>query len=186
MTEAVAPRPARRRRWRIALAAGMGLVLAVLAAGLAGDPSRVPSALVGREMPAFDLPLLDGEGRLVSAEAAGRPLVLNFWASWCATCRQEHPELVRLGLRARGGEFAIAGINYRDDPEHARTFLDREGHFPYLSGVDPKGRLGIDFGVYGMPETFFVDAGGTVRGRHAGPLTPAVLAEMLPRIGVAP
>ncbi|PKQ11259.1 MAG: thiol:disulfide interchange protein [Alphaproteobacteria bacterium HGW-Alphaproteobacteria-1] len=187
MTDLIQSVDRARRFWKFTLITGIAALLVLLGLGLTRDPSRVPSALVGREMPAFDLPLLDGEGRLVSAEAAGRPLVLNFWASWCVTCRQEHPELVRLGLAARGsGAFAIAGINYRDTAEHALRFLDREGHFPYLSGLDPSGRLGIDFGVYGMPETFFVDASGMVRGRHAGPLTPEVLAEMLPRIGVTP
>ncbi len=186
MTDAAAP--ARRpRRWKLALSAALLGLLALLAVGLTRDPSKLPSALVGHPMPAFVLPLLDGEGTLDSAEVAGRPLILNFWASWCSSCRQEHPVLVELGLRARTrGEFAIAGIDYRDTAEQAMTFLDREGHFPYLSAQDPNGRLGIDFGVYGMPETFFVDAGGIVRARHAGPLTPRVLAEHLPKIGVAP
>lgn len=183
---AAVPAP-RSRLWKGALVLAMALTVGLLGIGLTRDASVLPSALEGRPMPAFDLPLLDGEGRLVSAEAAGRPLILNFWASWCVTCRQEHPELVRLGLRARArGEFAIAGINYRDDAGNALRFLAREGSFPYASGVDPRGRLGIDFGVYGMPETFFVDAAGIVRGRHAGPVTPAVLAAMLPRIGVVP
>lgn len=186
MTDATAP--ARHpRRWKIALSAALLCLLALLAAGLTRDPSKLPSALVGQPMPGFALPLLDGEGTLDSAEAAGHPLILNFWASWCTTCRQEHPVLVDLGLRAQvQGNFAIAGINYRDTPERAATFLDREGHFPYLSAQDPNGRLGIDFGVYGMPETFFVDATGIVRARHAGPLTPRVLAEHLPKIGVTP
>lgn len=185
---AAAP-PARPRRWcswKLALAAAMAVVVAILGIGLTRDASEMPSVLVGRQMPAFDLPLLDGEGRLASAEVAGRPLVLNFWASWCVSCRAEHPELLRLGMRARGGEFAIAGINSRDDPKLALAYLEREGQFPYVSGLDPRGRLGIDFGVYGMPETFFIDATGVVQGRYAGPLTPRVLAEMLPRIGVTP
>jgi len=187
MTDATSPRARRPRRWKFALSAALLSLLTLLAVGLTRDPSRLPSALVGHPMPAFALPLLEGEGLLDSAEVAGRPLILNFWASWCTTCRQEHPVLVDLGLKARGqGGFAIAGINYRDTPDHAMTFLDREGHFPYLSAQDPSGRLGIDFGVYGMPETFFVDASGIVRARHAGPLTPRVLAEHLPKIGVAP
>lgn len=176
-----------RRPWKAALVLVMAMTVALLAVGLTRDASEVPSALVGQPMPAFDLPLLEGGGRLVSDEAEGRPLILNFWASWCVTCRQEHPELVRLGLRAQAkGEFAIAGINYRDDPVRAAAFLRRAGAFPYASGADPRGRLGIDFGVYGMPETFFVDASGVVRGRHPGALTPEVLARMLPLIGVAP
>lgn len=186
MTDA-ALTPPRRRHWRLALALGLALLLALLALGLTRDPGHVPSALVGRPAPAFDLALLGGEGRLASSEVAGRPLILNFWASWCVSCRQEHPELVRLGLRAQArGEFAIAGINSRDSEALALRFLAREGQFPYLSGVDPRGRTGIDFGVYGMPETFFIDAAGIVRARHPGPLTGRVLAEYLPLIGVEP
>lgn len=182
-----APQARRRRLWKPALVAVMALTVGLLALGLTRNASEMPSALVGQPMPAFDLPVLGGPDRLRSAEVAGHPLILNFWASWCTSCRQEHGELVRLGLRARSqGEFAIAGINYRDDPVRAQTFLKREGPFPYASGADPRGRLGIDFGVYGMPETFFVDAQGVVRGRHAGPLTPRVLAEILPKIGVTP
>lgn len=181
------PRARRMSLWKPALVVAMLLTAGLLAMGLTRNAADMPSVLIGQPVPAFDLPMLEGKGRLASTEIAGTPLILNFWASWCSSCRQEHPELVRLGLRARsGGDFAIAGINYRDDPLRAANFLRREGQFPYLSGIDPRGRLGIDFGVYGMPETFFVDAGGIVRGRHAGPLTPRVLAEMLPRIGVRP
>ena len=184
---ATAPLAPPRRRWRLWLSLAMGALVLLLGLGLTRDPGNVPSALVGRQMPAFDLALLHEEGRLVSSEAAGQPLILNFWASWCPSCRQEHPVLVDLGLRARaGGEFAIAGINSRDTPGNARTFLDREGHFPYLSAEDPRGRTGIDFGVYGMPETFFIDAEGIVRARHPGPVTPRVLAQYLPLIGVEP
>lgn len=184
MTGIAAPR---RRRWPLWLGLALLPLMLMLGLGLTRDPSHVPSALVGRAMPGFDLAEFDGDGRLVAAEAAGRPLILNFWASWCVSCRQEHPVLVELGLRAlTGGEFAIAGINSRDTPENARAFLAREGRFPYASGLDPRGRTGIDFGVYGMPETFFIDAEGIVRARHPGPLTPRVLAQYLPLIGVAP
>ncbi len=185
MTDAALTPP--RRRWRGWLTLALGTLVMLLGLGLTRDPSNVPSALIGQPMPAFDLAVLEGEGRLVSAEAAGRPLILNFWASWCTSCRQEHPVLLSLGLRARAtGDFAIAGINSRDTAPHAMRFLDREGQFPYVSGFDPRGRTGIDYGVYGMPETFFIDAEGVVQGRHPGPLTPRVLAEYLPKIGVAP
>ena len=187
MTSQELTRGRRIRAWKLALVAVMALTLAMLAVGLTRDASVVPSALVGQKMPGFDLPVLGGEGRLASDQVAGRPVILNFWASWCETCRVEHPELVRLGLRAQSrGEFAIAGINYRDDPAKARIFLRRLGQFPYESAEDPRGRLGIDFGVYGMPETFFIDAKGVVQGRHPGALTPEVLARMLPLIGVTP
>lgn len=188
LSETAAPATPRRiARWKIALGLAMIALLALLGIGLTRDPSAVPSALVGTPAPAFDLPELDGPGRVALADRGAGPMIVNFWASWCTTCRQEHPELLRLGLRNLAkGEYAIAGINYRDDPEKARLFLNREGHFPYPSGMDPRGRLGIDYGVYGMPETFFIDAAGVVRARHAGPLTRKVLAQYLPLIGVAP
>ncbi|WP_322867294.1 DsbE family thiol:disulfide interchange protein [Aquicoccus sp. G2-2] len=174
-------------RWKYGLGAAMLALLALLSIGLTRDPGRLPSALEGRAMPEFEIPVFDQPGTLASADFAGQPLVLNFWASWCVSCRQEHGELIRLGLLSRAkGSFQIAGINYRDDPDKARIYLNREGHFPYASGYDGKGRLGIDFGVYGMPETFFIDADGIVQMRHAGPLTEAVLAKALPKIGVTP
>jgi cytochrome c biogenesis protein CcmG/thiol:disulfide interchange protein DsbE len=167
--------------------ATMALLLGLLGVGLTRDPSVVPSARVGHAAPDFDLPALDGPERVALSDTKGKPALLNFWASWCTTCRQEHPELVRLGLRSLArGEFTILGINYRDDPARAQMFLNREGHFPYPSGVDERGRLGIDYGVYGMPETFFIDSAGVVQARHAGALTPQILARYLPLIGVTP
>ncbi|RKF12855.1 DsbE family thiol:disulfide interchange protein [Roseovarius spongiae] len=186
MTDTV--HPAKRPiRWKYFLGALMLALPVLLAVGLTRDPGKLPSALEGRSMPSFEIPYLAQEGTLDSAAFKGKPLVLNFWASWCVSCRHEHDELIRLGLRsAAQGDFRVAGVNYRDDPDRAQGYLAREGAFPYPSGYDGKGRLGIDFGVYGMPETFFVDAGGTVQMRHAGPLTDAVLARALPKIGVTP
>lgn len=182
------PQTARRpARWKYVLGVVALALPVLLAIGLTRDPGRLPSALEGQAMPGFEIPHLDGPGTLASAEFDGQPLVLNFWASWCVSCRQEHGELIRLGLlSAATGAFNIAGINYRDDPDKAGAYLAREGSFPYPSGFDGKGRLGIDFGVYGMPETFFVDAEGIVQMRYAGPLTDRVLAEALPKIGVHP
>ena len=179
--------PRKPHRWKYILGGGMLAFLVLLGVGLTRDPGRLPSALQGQSMPGFEIPFLDQPGAMVSADFAGKPLVLNFWASWCVSCRQEHPELIRLGmLSSANGEFQIAGINYRDDPAQAQTYLAREGTFPYPSGYDGQGRLGIDFGVYGLPETFFIDAKGVVQMRYAGPLNRAVLAKALPLIGVSP
>lgn len=174
-------------RWKLLLGAAMVAVPLLLAIGLTRDPSYIPSMIVGRQMPDFRLPALAGQDEIAASALAGKPLVINFWASWCVSCRDEHPVLVELGdSAALFGGFSIVGINYRDSPAAAQRFLDREGRFPYASALDERGRLGIDFGVYGMPETFFVDAGGTVRARHIGPLTRDAVAENLALIGARP
>ena len=173
--------------WKVPmLAALVGLPL-LLGIGLTRDPSHVPSALIGQKIPEFNLGLLEQSGTLSSAEFEDTPLIINFWASWCSTCRQEHPKLVELGIRSElESEFEIVGVNYRDGRDRAMRFLDREGHFGYRSGYDERWRLGSDFVVYGMPETFFIDRKGVVQARHAGPVTDAVLAKYLPLIGVTP
>lgn len=145
-----------------------------------GDPSRVPSALIGRPVPAFALAPLPG------LAAGGQPLpglsdadlkggqvtVVNIWASWCAPCRVEHPVLMDL---MKDPSIRVVGINYKDNPENARRFLGQLGN-PYAAvGVDPAGRAAIDWGVYGVPETFIVGPGGTIRHKHIGPLTPESL-----------
>lgn len=181
------PQKKRGLSWKLLLLAALVGLPLLLGVGLTRDPNRIPSALVGNAVPAFEIPYLQKGGVLKSADHAGQPMLLNFWASWCTTCRVEHPKLVELGVRSElNNEFSILGINYRDDPARAAEFLNREGHFGYPSGFDERGRLGIDFGVYGMPETFFIDAGGIVRARHAGPVTDKVLAKYLPLIGVDP
>jgi cytochrome c biogenesis protein CcmG, thiol:disulfide interchange protein DsbE len=156
--------------------------LAVLGAGAAGfysymrsgrDPRGVPSALVGRPPPAFDLPPLhEGAARLTNAALVpGRPLLVNFFASWCAPCRIEHPQLMRL---AREG-VRMLGIAYKDRPEDAKRFLAELGDPFQLVGQDRDGRNAIDWGLYGVPETYFVDPTGIVRWRMAGPITEAYL-----------
>lgn len=170
--------------WKLLLAAAMVAIPLLFAVGLTRDPSYIPSMIVGRHMPEFRLPALSGDGEIAASELSGRPLVINFWASWCVSCRDEHPLLVELGDSAALFDgFSMVGVNYRDNPAAAERFLAREGRFPYPSAFDERGRIGIDFGVYGMPETFFVDAQGTVRARHIGPLTRDAIAENLALIG---
>jgi cytochrome c biogenesis protein CcmG/thiol:disulfide interchange protein DsbE len=149
-----------------------------------GDPSTLPSALIGRPAPDASLPALEGlthDGNPVPGLSAaelrdGRVTVVNVFASWCAPCRQEHPVLAAL---AAGGKARLVAIDYKDEPENARRFLGRLGN-PYDAvGVDPKGRAAIDWGVYGVPETFVVGPDGTVRYKFVGPLSEASLASVL-------
>lgn len=153
-------------------------VVAFLAMGLQRDPSHVPSPLVGKPAPEFTLPSLKAPDRTVSrADLLGRVTLLNAWATWCVSCRQEHPLLVEI---ARNGT-AVYGLNYKDNRDDALRWLERLGD-PYIaSAYDPDGRVGIDFGVYGLPETFLLDAEGNVAYKHIGPLTPEVWEQkMLP------
>ncbi|NML45699.1 DsbE family thiol:disulfide interchange protein [Ramlibacter sp. G-1-2-2] len=154
------------------------LALAVaLAAGLSHDPRALPSALVGQAAPAFELPVLDGAGRRLAAnELRGQVWLFNVWASWCAPCQAEHPVVADLARRAR---VPVYGLNYKDQPAAAREWLRRLGN-PYAATLlDPQGRTGIDWGVYGVPETFVVDGRGIVRLRLAGPLTPEIVEQKL-------
>lgn len=166
------------------------LVLFLALAGLllfrlyAGDPSILPSALIGREVPRFTLPPVAGletDGRQVpgfsDADLKGDGVTLvNVWASWCVPCRDEHPLLAEL---AKDGRFRLYGINYKDAEENARRFLGRYGNPFGAVGADTRGRVGIDWGVYGVPETFVVDANGRIAFKHIGPLTEASIARVL-------
>lgn len=146
--------------------------------GFGRDPREVASPLVGRAAPSWTLTTLDGE-TLSSDDLAGRPYVVNFWASWCIpACVDEHPVLAAAHDR-HGDELTIVGVLYQDEPADAEAFLARYGDAGYDHVVDPDGRLAIDFGVTGPPETFFVDADGLVRYRQFGPLTDETMADRL-------
>jgi len=138
------------------------------------DPSAIPSALVGGPAPAFDLPALDGTGvpGLKRADLLGKVTIVNVFASWCVPCRQEQPALNALARQFAGNDrIQLVGINYKDPPDKAAAFLDEVGN-PYVAiGSDRDGRVGIDWGVYGVPETYVVDAAGVVRHKFIGPLT---------------
>jgi len=146
------------------------------------DASVVPSALLGEPAPQTDLSPLEGTGLpgLSYADFAGKVTLVNVWGSWCLPCRQEHPILMQL---ARDERIVIAGMNYKDEPENARRFLGDLGNPFDAIGVDPSGRTAIDWGVYGVPETFLVGPDGTILYKHVGPFTPeSVTGELLPRI----
>lgn len=137
------------------------------------DPAALPSALLDRPLPAFDLRTLPDEGRMTHADWRGEVALVNVWATWCPSCHAEHPYLMT--LQARG--IVIHGVNYKDDDALARQWLERRGN-PYRSVVaDPEGRLGLDLGVTGAPETYVIDAEGRVRLRYQGPLDEFVWAE---------
>ncbi len=156
------------------LPAVLFLALALMfLAGLGRDPALVPSALIGKPMPSFTLPaLLDAKASLASSDLKGKVVLINVFASWCVPCREEHPLLMRL---AKEG-VELYGIDYKDSAEDARTWLANLGD-PYKRiGADREGRVAIDWGVYGVPETFVVDRGGTIRYKNVGPLSADTIA----------
>jgi cytochrome c biogenesis protein CcmG/thiol:disulfide interchange protein DsbE len=186
VTDASAPRSALRF---------LPLALFLLLSGLflirlfAGDASHVPSALIGKPAPQFELPALDGlagvPGLKTEDLRKGHVSLINVFASWCGPCRQEHPALMEIArndaLRAKGVE--LYGLSYKDEAANARRFLEEGGNPFARVGVDPAGRAAIDFGVYGVPETFVIKGDGTIAYKHVGPLTPSALAtKLLPEI----
>ena len=154
-------------RYAIPVVLLLGL-LALLGIGLKLDPREVPSPLIGKPAPAFDLPLLDPENeRLTPAALSGRPVLVNFFASWCAGCQVEHPLLMRLAEQG----VEIVGMDYKDAPDDAKQWLRRHGN-PYRQvALDRAGQAGLDWGVYGVPETYVLGADGTVLFKQIGPMT---------------
>jgi cytochrome c biogenesis protein CcmG/thiol:disulfide interchange protein DsbE len=145
-----------------------------LAAGLRLNPREVPSPLIGKPVPAFRLAQLQASDKVIAPEdLRGKVWLLNVWASWCVSCRQEHPVLIDL---AQQKKIIIVGLNYKDERSAAITWLNQNGGDPYsVSAVDADGRVGIDFGVYGVPETFLIDKNGVIRYKHIGPVTAEAL-----------
>ena len=180
---------------------GFALLVVLLAVGLNLNPRDVPSPLVGKPAPTFTLARLDAPEKTFSPqELKGQVWLLNVWASWCVSCRQEHPVLVDM---ARNPAIKLVGLNYKevrgdgaldasklspDEERHmsigrARGWLARHGDPYFLSVLDIDGRVGIDYGVYGVPETYVIDKAGIIRLKHTGPLTPDVVkAKLLPLI----
>jgi cytochrome c biogenesis protein CcmG/thiol:disulfide interchange protein DsbE len=176
-------RPLLSPRW-LALPVVLVPVAWLLFTGLGRDPHEIPSPLIGHPLPAFTATTLDGT-TFSSAKLAGRPAVVNVWASWCAPCIDEHPVL----LEAAGGyeeELLMVGIVYQDTADGVRSFLARYGDGGWPNLLDTTGKIAVDLGVTGPPETFFVGADGLVRARHIGPLTADVMAEELAGMGLSP
>lgn len=167
---------------RYAVPLGIFLLLVLLlGVGLTLNPRLVPSPLVDKPLPSFELTtVMDPELRFSNEDLRGRVSLLNVWATWCIPCRDEHPVLVGIATR---GEAVIYGLNYKDSREKARNWLRSLGDPYQKSGFDPTGRAGIDLGVYGVPETFIVDAEGTVVYKHIGPIDEKIWREQLqPRV----
>ncbi len=161
----------------------------VLYIGIRHSPNKstMVSALLGKPAPEFELPVLgDASRRISSRELAGKPWVLNVWGTWCAECRVEHDTLMAI---ARQNAVPMVGLNWKDDDAAATEWLAQLGNPYSVVAVDKEGRTAIDFGVYGAPETFFIDAGGLVQYRHVGGMTAEVwereFLSRLPR-GVLP
>jgi cytochrome c biogenesis protein CcmG/thiol:disulfide interchange protein DsbE len=152
-------------------------LVALLAAGLLLNPREVPSPLIGKPAPSFDLPLLaEPDKRFSEKTLLGKPWVLNVWASWCPPCLAEHPVVSQM---ARSGIAPVVGLNYKDTREDALPWLKRNGN-PFNAVVfDPNGRIGIDYGVYGVPETYVIDRAGVIRYKHIGPLTADVVQKKI-------
>ena len=178
-----------RRRVALALLPALGFLLLVgfFATTLIKEqffghnPSELPSAMIDKPAPDFTLPaLLDDKPGLARADLGGKPMLVNFFASWCVPCRAEHATLSGF---AASGRVPVVGIAYKDKLAESKRFLAELGDPYERIGVDADGRTAIDFGVYGVPETYIVDAAGKIRFRWVGPLTPEALEqEILPRL----
>ncbi|MGH7746851.1 MAG: TlpA family protein disulfide reductase, partial [Candidatus Dormibacteria bacterium] len=176
------------RRWRPVRWAA--LAVAILAVGfgavfgmqLGTDPTLVDSPLIGRPVPTRELPYLERGGALSLTELRGQIVVVNFWASWCAACRQEHPALVAAAGDYQAAGVTFVGVDYQDRSRPAIGFLDEMGRGPGRYVTDPGSQLALDFGVFGIPETFFVDRTGTIVAKITGPTSRALLSRVLDAI----
>jgi len=181
----LAPAKERRgyRRWATlgAVVAGVTLLTALFAFGLGRDPSVIRSPLVGRRAPDFTLRTLDGSRTIRLSELRGQVVVLNFWASWCAACREEHPSLRAAWERYRDKGMVLMGIDFQDRKQPALDFTrEMGGDWPLVE--DPGGRTALDYGVYGVPETFFIGRDGVVRYKRIGASSYVLLTDQIQRL----
>ena len=153
------------------------VLLVFLWSGLSLNPREVPSPLIDKPAPAFRLARLDDPTRMLSREDLhGQVWLLNVWASWCVSCMEEHPILVEL---SKSGAVPIYGLDYKDKRDAALAWLGQHGN-PYTVAIsDPEGLVGIDYGVYGVPETYLIDKAGVIRYKQIGPVTPQILSETI-------
>jgi cytochrome c biogenesis protein CcmG/thiol:disulfide interchange protein DsbE len=163
--------------WKLGVvlaAVACSALLVILAKGFGKDPHEVPFMLAGKPAPAFALEKLEGGGKVKLDQLRGRPVVINFWATWCGPCKIEHPVL-DWGYRQYGSQAQFLGVVFEDTVETSKAYLrDHPTAFPQL--VDPRSQTAVDYGVAGVPETYFVDAQGVIRGKYVGPLSPELLS----------
>lgn len=153
------------------------VVVGFLAVGLTLNPRELPSPLVGKMAPEFSLPQLHDQEKVISSnDLKGQVWLLNFWASWCGGCKDEHPVLIRL---AQSGAVPIYGMDYKDERREALTWLKEWGNPYSIVAVDQLGRVGINFGVYGVPETYVIDKAGVIRYKQIGPLREDILEKKI-------
>jgi cytochrome c biogenesis protein CcmG/thiol:disulfide interchange protein DsbE len=150
-------------------------LVALLAVGLRLNPREVPSPLIGKPAPPFELPLLtEPDKRFSQKDMLGKVWIMNVWASWCPPCLVEHPVVTRI---AQSGLAPVVGLNYKDARDDALPWLKRNGNPYQLIVFDANGRIGIDYGVYGVPETYVIDRKGVIRYKHIGPLSADVVKQ---------
>ncbi len=169
------------KAWRWLLLPILAGLLGVLAVGLRHDPKQIPSPLVGKPLPAIEGVTLDDQAVDLAAAGQGGPMLINVWASWCESCLVEHPVVVT-AAREFGDRVAFIGLNYRDRRDAGKAWLAERGNAYRWSFFDPEGRAGIELGVYGVPETFFVATDGTLLAKHVGPLDADSLRGYLRRL----
>ena len=168
----------KRMAWFLIPLLAFAILVFFLARGLTKDPKYVPSPLVGKPAPTFTLPQLHDPKQSFSPEdLKGRVWLLNVWASWCVSCREEHPVL--LEFARTHGDAPLVGLNYKDQRPEALAWLKQHGNPYVLSAFDADGRVGIDYGVYGVPETYVIDQAGIIRYKHVGPVTPETVKTLI-------
>ncbi len=159
--------------WPFVVFCGLAVLLYI---SLGKDPQHIPSPLIGKPAPDFTLPDLQNHSLLSKQDMQGNVWLLNVWASWCVACVEEHPLLNDLSA---SGIVLIVGLNYKDVQNNAVEWLDKHGNPYSFIAVDASGDVGIDYGVYGVPETFLVDQSGYIQYKHVGPLNPEIISQQI-------
>jgi cytochrome c biogenesis protein CcmG/thiol:disulfide interchange protein DsbE len=168
--------------WHIATVAVIAGIIVLFYVGLRLDPRSIPTVLIGSPAPRFSGPEVHSGETLALDQYRGKVVVVNFWASWCQECRLEHENLIALYRQFQGNpNFAMVGIDYQDKSEDAKGFLQEFGD-AYLHVQDPKGKIAIDFGVYGVPETFVIDPVGVIRYKQVGPIVGSAYSNLADKV----